>query len=530
MKNFLPLAACIVMAFSANIQAQNVGIGTASPASKLTVNGNLAIGAGYLSNDAPTNGAIIQGNLGLGIVLPLAKLHVVGDVMMGSATNPYPSTPGGSASLTLAGTSNTARFTMNDASSNFNLYVNSYYDNASSNHKYINTAAANRIAMNAGTMAFYTAASGTTNTAITWNQPLTLSPNGQVDLTSTSSTVTNIGASASEVVIGSASNDVKVPSLTGTGLRPVYSDNNGVLVNSTGITGSTISPATVITNNSCTAATSTITLADFPTSVNAAIMSVTVNITHPSVGDLRMFLISPSGTVLNLVSTAQTGANFTTLVFSDAGATVFPTSGTAPYSSTFKPAGNTGTTWCSNLGTISTFAGFGAAMNPNGTWTLRVFDQANGNTSNGTINSWSINFASLYSLGSVSITQSASATSTATYNVAGLVNFSTSDLGSITVTTAGTYLVSLNAGMTASNGDKFSVVLCKRTPPTAASAANQIATSIIKSGINASNQTSVSTQCFITLEVGDIISWRGGQTDGDTITGTNWIMTILKIG
>ena len=60
--------------------AQNVGIGTASPASRLSVMGNLSIGSTYVSTAAPPNGAIIEGNTGIGTSNPAHRLHVVGDV------------------------------------------------------------------------------------------------------------------------------------------------------------------------------------------------------------------------------------------------------------------------------------------------------------------------------------------------------------------------------------------------------------------------------------------------------------------
>ena len=65
--------------------AQNVGIGTTTPKSKLSVNGStvsggMAIGdATYTSTTgtvAPTNGAIIQGNVGIGTPNPAQLLHV----------------------------------------------------------------------------------------------------------------------------------------------------------------------------------------------------------------------------------------------------------------------------------------------------------------------------------------------------------------------------------------------------------------------------------------------------------------------
>lgn len=66
---------------SCAVCGQNVGIGTAAPASKLDVNGGLAVGTGYSGvSPAPANGAIIQGNVGIGTATPGHRLHVVGDV------------------------------------------------------------------------------------------------------------------------------------------------------------------------------------------------------------------------------------------------------------------------------------------------------------------------------------------------------------------------------------------------------------------------------------------------------------------
>lgn len=54
-----------------------LGIGTTSPASKLDVEGNVAIGAAYSGTTAaPTNGLIVEGLVGMGVSSPSAKLHL----------------------------------------------------------------------------------------------------------------------------------------------------------------------------------------------------------------------------------------------------------------------------------------------------------------------------------------------------------------------------------------------------------------------------------------------------------------------
>ena len=84
------LTAAFLAAVGASASAQNVGIGTTTPRSKLSVNGSTASGgiavgdASYtstLGTVAPLNGAIIQGNVGIGGTLPLAKLHVRSDTL-----------------------------------------------------------------------------------------------------------------------------------------------------------------------------------------------------------------------------------------------------------------------------------------------------------------------------------------------------------------------------------------------------------------------------------------------------------------
>jgi len=69
-----------LLALILSLWAQNVGIGTALPASRLSVSGNLSVGSSYAGIAAPLNGAIVEGNTGIGTSAPAHRLHVVGDV------------------------------------------------------------------------------------------------------------------------------------------------------------------------------------------------------------------------------------------------------------------------------------------------------------------------------------------------------------------------------------------------------------------------------------------------------------------
>ena len=57
-----------------------IGFGSTSPASKVSVLGNLSVGSTYAAIAAPTNGAIFEGKVGIATTSPSEVLHVVGNI------------------------------------------------------------------------------------------------------------------------------------------------------------------------------------------------------------------------------------------------------------------------------------------------------------------------------------------------------------------------------------------------------------------------------------------------------------------
>ena len=149
-----------------------------------------------------------------------------------------------------------------------------------------------------------------------------------------------------------------------------------------------------IPNNSCTGASSTIAISGYNGNISSNGISVKINITHTAVGDLAIYLQSPSGEILGLSNrtgnNSNTGDNFTNTIFSDLGTGQLPTSG-APYTGTYKPWTSVFTSCITSTKTTFTSLGSGS-FNPNGNWKLFVYDRANSNT--GSIISWSISLPS----------------------------------------------------------------------------------------------------------------------------------------
>ena len=156
--------------------------------------------------------------------------------------------------------------------------------------------------------------------------------------------------------------------------------NTGTLTNwSLAITPNAVTTATTFSSTTSSAipgSPSLLTVSGQGSSSTVGNISVSLNLTYPSLGDLSAVLIGPDGTTqVTLFSAgALTGANLVNTVFSVSSTTSL-SSGTAPYTGTFKPSDSVG---------LSKLIG----QSMNGTWTLRITDTVTGKT--GTLTGWSL--------------------------------------------------------------------------------------------------------------------------------------------
>lgn len=198
------------------------------------------------------------------------------------------------------------------------------------------------------------------------------------DWTGSSSPLTGTGAS-------------KTTSFSTTGRKNVRLTTTAACI---GATSYSVSVNSAIPDNGCSSVTglsSVITVPSYGScKVNTASMLVRINITHANVGDLLIYLKAPNNKLLCLsTGNGGTGNNYTATIFSDGGSSNI-TSGTAPFSGTYRPEGASGSSGCgsptsgvTSLGTIG-----GSSYNPAGNWTLYVYDEFGGNS--GTLVDWTI--------------------------------------------------------------------------------------------------------------------------------------------
>jgi VCBS repeat-containing protein len=102
-------------------------------------------------------------------------------------------------------------------------------------------------------------------------------------------------------------------------------------------------------------------------------INVELNITHTRVSDLRLVLVSPDGTPIELIDRiGGSGGSFNGTLLDDDGATLID-DGAAPFTGVYRPSGD-----------LSLLEG----LNVQGTWTLEIYDEKRHET--GTLDSWSI--------------------------------------------------------------------------------------------------------------------------------------------
>lgn len=154
--------------------------------------------------------------------------------------------------------------------------------------------------------------------------------------------------------------------------------------------------AVSIPDNSCTGGSSDILVSGYTFPVRSSGIYIRMNITHTYVGDLDIFLESPSGARIGISdqtgNTNNGGDNFTNTVIADSGTVQIPTTG-APYTNLYRPWQSVfSVSGCSGLTTtLTSFAALGGgSLNPNGNWRLRVYDRFS--TDTGSVNNWSITF------------------------------------------------------------------------------------------------------------------------------------------
>lgn len=136
---------------------------------------------------------------------------------------------------------------------------------------------------------------------------------------------------------------------------------------------STNVPLAIPDNGNTATSTLDYQVAGVPANVTITDVNVTVNINHTAVGQLALSLVSPNGTVVDLVAqVGGTGNNFTGTVFDDeAGQTI--DAGNAPFTGRFQPQND-----------LADFIGEIAQ----GQWQLLITDSVTGDI--GTLTSWSL--------------------------------------------------------------------------------------------------------------------------------------------
>ncbi len=181
---------------------------------------------------------------------------------------------------------------------------------------------------------------------------------------------------------------------------------------SAGTYSGSAAPALAIPDNNTTGIASTITLSGAPAGSvisSSSVIKVTLNIPHEYAGDVDVYLVGPGNTGTLELTTDNGGSseNYTNTVLSTA-ATTNITSGSAPFTGTYRTEGLTNAAPSVGSYSIPAAALNGAAIN--GAWTLRVFDDGSGDT--GTLANWSLEISQPLANSTTTLTGPAGATIT----------------------------------------------------------------------------------------------------------------------
>lgn len=147
---------------------------------------------------------------------------------------------------------------------------------------------------------------------------------------------------------------------------------------------------------------------NFTVAANAQVTNVTIGVqlTHSYRGDLRATLVSPTGTVVNLITNVATNPDNLNVLFDDAAAASITThtsnndstAAAPPYQRTFRPQGS-----------LADFDGEGSA----GTWQLTICDSLNSDSGNFTRSDLTITTIPIAPSADLSLTKTVSAASPA---------------------------------------------------------------------------------------------------------------------
>lgn len=360
-----------VLYYSAHVFSQNVGIGTNSPASKTTINGNLSVGSGYTGTAAPSNGVIIEGKVGVGTNSPDGSTIL--DITAGNKGVSFPN-------VNLQSASDVTTI----PNPKKGLVVYNTGVNLSPAGLYINTGSSGtpnwqKLSDASGTLSGLSVSSPITTTGGT-NPTIGL---GVVPVANGGTGLTAIGAGNIPIGTG-ATSYINAPISSGTGIN-VVSASGSITVNNTGVisnvagTGISVSGGTgnvTITNTGDLSNTN-----EAQTLAGAG----TTDLNLTQAGGAGGGIVTFTGTGATTVS--RSGNTFT-INSTNSGGTVTSVTGTAPIVSSggATPAISINAATGSNAGSMSASdkAKLDAATNANTGSTL-VMRDASGNFSAGQV-------------------------------------------------------------------------------------------------------------------------------------------------